>query len=77
MLFGTDVPFDKELGNEAIRDTIRSVEQMGIPADEKIAIFDQPPSSGFLNDGTVSDRNNRRSYRRRHIIWRMRADLGY
>lgn len=40
MLFGTDVPFDMELGNEAIRETIRSIEQMNISAAEKQAIFE-------------------------------------
>ena len=40
MLFGTDMPFDMELGNEAIRETIRSVEGMDIPDVEKQAIFE-------------------------------------
>jgi len=40
MLFGTDMPFDMELGNEGIRETIRSIEEMDIPADEKEAIFE-------------------------------------
>ena len=40
LLFGTDMPFDMELGNEAIRETIRSVEQMDITAEEKTAIFE-------------------------------------
>jgi predicted TIM-barrel fold metal-dependent hydrolase len=40
MLFGTDMPFDMELGNEAIRETIRSVERMDIPEEEKQAIFE-------------------------------------
>jgi predicted TIM-barrel fold metal-dependent hydrolase len=40
MLFGTDMPFDMELGNEAIRETIKSVEQMNITDSEKQAIFE-------------------------------------
>lgn len=40
LLFGTDMPFDMELGNEVIRETIRSVEQMDIPAEDKSAIFE-------------------------------------
>lgn len=40
MLFGTDMPFDKELGDEAIRETIRSIEQMDITAEEKYAIYE-------------------------------------
>ena len=40
MLFGTDTPFDMELGNEAIRETIKSVEQMDIPEADKEAIFE-------------------------------------
>ncbi|MDP2645593.1 MAG: amidohydrolase family protein [Desulfobacterales bacterium] len=39
MVFGTDMPFDMELGREAIRETIRSIEEMDISADEKKAIF--------------------------------------
>jgi uncharacterized protein len=40
MVFGTDAPFDVEQGNEAIRETIKSVEQMDIPAQDKDAIFE-------------------------------------
>ena len=40
LLFGTDMPFDMELGNEAIRETIRSIEQMDIPPEDKSAIFE-------------------------------------
>ncbi len=40
LLFGTDTPFDMELGNEAIRETIRSIEQMDISAEDKYAIFE-------------------------------------
>lgn len=39
LLFGTDMPFDMELGNEAIRETIKSIEQMSITAEEKTAIY--------------------------------------
>ncbi len=41
LLFGTDMPFDMELGNEAIRETIRSIERMEIPEEEKKAIFEE------------------------------------
>jgi aminocarboxymuconate-semialdehyde decarboxylase len=41
LLFGTDMPFDMELGNEAVRETIRSIERMGIPEGEKEAIFEK------------------------------------
>jgi predicted TIM-barrel fold metal-dependent hydrolase len=40
MLFATDMPFDKELGDEAIRETIRAIERMDITAEEKAAIFE-------------------------------------
>jgi predicted TIM-barrel fold metal-dependent hydrolase len=40
MVFGTDMPFDMEIGNEAIRETIKSVEGMAIPAADKEAIFE-------------------------------------
>jgi aminocarboxymuconate-semialdehyde decarboxylase len=39
LLFGTDTPFDFELGELSIRDTIRSVEEMAIPEHEREAIF--------------------------------------
>ena len=38
IVFGTDMPFDVELGEEGIRETIRSIEQMDIPAEEKSAM---------------------------------------
>jgi predicted TIM-barrel fold metal-dependent hydrolase len=41
MLFGTDMPFDMELGNEGIRETIGSIERMEISAAEKEAIFER------------------------------------
>ena len=46
MLFGTDMPFDMELGNEAVRETIRSVERMEIPKEEKEAIFEKNAQEG-------------------------------
>ncbi len=39
MVFGTDTPFDKDLGDVAIKATIESVERMNIPDKEKRAIF--------------------------------------
>jgi predicted TIM-barrel fold metal-dependent hydrolase len=43
MVFGTDMPFDMEIGNEAIRETIQSVERMDIPQADKEAIFETNP----------------------------------
>ncbi len=40
LLFGTDMPFDQDLGDEAIRNIIRAVEQMNIPAEDKRDIFE-------------------------------------
>ncbi|MBW2426189.1 MAG: amidohydrolase [Deltaproteobacteria bacterium] len=40
LLFGTDTPFDFELGELSIRDTIRSVEAMSIPDSAREAIFE-------------------------------------
>jgi aminocarboxymuconate-semialdehyde decarboxylase len=40
LLFGTDTPFDFELGELSIRDTIRSVEAMSIADPEREAIFE-------------------------------------
>jgi len=39
LLFGTDMPYDSELGHRYTRDTITSIEQMQIPALEKKKIF--------------------------------------
>jgi len=39
MLFGTDVPYDSERGDRFTRETIRSIEQMDIPDEEKDLIF--------------------------------------
>ena len=40
ILFGTDVPFDNQLGDRFIRQTIQSIEQMAIPDLEKKRIFE-------------------------------------
>ena len=40
LLFGTDMPFDQDLGDEVIRQTTRAVKQMDIPAEDKRAIFE-------------------------------------
>jgi aminocarboxymuconate-semialdehyde decarboxylase len=40
LLFGTDSPFDFELGELSIRDTLRSVEEMAIPESDREAIFE-------------------------------------
>jgi uncharacterized protein len=40
MLFGTDMPFDYQLGNLSIRKTIDAVERMDIPAEDKQKIFE-------------------------------------
>lgn len=39
LLFGTDVPFDAEGGEETLRETIRSIEQMDVPGSDKEDIF--------------------------------------
>jgi predicted TIM-barrel fold metal-dependent hydrolase len=40
MLFGTDMPFDSEGGNRYIRETIRSVDEMNITAEERKKIYE-------------------------------------
>ena len=40
LLFGTDMPYDKEIGNKHIRETIRSIEEMDIPSLEKKKLFE-------------------------------------
>lgn len=40
IIFGTDMPFDKEQGHRHLRETIRSVERMGIPDSDKEKIFE-------------------------------------
>ncbi len=40
LLFGTDLPFDKQLGHLSIAKTIQAVEQMAIPDSDKKKIFE-------------------------------------
>jgi predicted TIM-barrel fold metal-dependent hydrolase len=40
LLFGTDMPFDSQLGNASIGNTIHAIEQMTIPNPEKKKIFE-------------------------------------
>lgn len=40
LLFGTDFPFDSQTGTIAVRETIRSIEQMDISDSEKKKIFE-------------------------------------
>jgi predicted TIM-barrel fold metal-dependent hydrolase len=40
LLFATDMPFDSQMGDVCVRDTIRSVEQMDIPDSDKRKIFE-------------------------------------
>ena len=40
LVFGTDMPYDGEMGNRYIRETIRSVEEMDISASDKKKIFE-------------------------------------
>lgn len=40
LLFGTDMPYDSEFGLVFTRETIRSIEQMGISDSEKKMIFE-------------------------------------
>jgi predicted TIM-barrel fold metal-dependent hydrolase len=40
LLFGTDMPFDSQTGHVAVRETIRSIEEMDIPHSEKKQIFE-------------------------------------
>lgn len=40
MLFATDMPYDNQLGERCIRETIRSIEEMDIPAADKKKIFE-------------------------------------
>jgi predicted TIM-barrel fold metal-dependent hydrolase len=44
------MPFDMELGNEAIREAIRSIERMEIPREEKNAIFEENARRVLLFD---------------------------
>ena len=40
LVFATDMPYDNQLGNRFIYETIRSVEEMRISAEEKKKIFE-------------------------------------
>jgi predicted TIM-barrel fold metal-dependent hydrolase len=40
MLFGTDMPYDSQIGDRYTRDTILSIERMDIPESEKKKIFE-------------------------------------
>lgn len=40
LLFGTDMPYDDEIGNRYLRETIRSIEEMNIPDEHKKKIFE-------------------------------------
>ena len=40
LLFGTDMPFDSQLGDRFLRQTIESIERMEIPDFEKKMIFE-------------------------------------
>lgn len=40
VLFGTDTPFDSQLGFRLVRETIEGIEQMDIPASHKKMIFE-------------------------------------
>jgi aminocarboxymuconate-semialdehyde decarboxylase len=40
ILFATDMPYDSEGGDRYTRQTIAAVEQMSIPAAEKVQIFE-------------------------------------
>lgn len=40
ILFGTDMPFDNELGSRVVRQTIASIEHMDVPDSIKKAIFE-------------------------------------
>ena len=39
MIFSTDMPFDNQLGRRLIRETIASVERMGLTEEEKKKIY--------------------------------------
>lgn len=40
LLFGTDMPYDSEMGNRYIRETIRSIEEMDLSGPERKKIFE-------------------------------------
>jgi predicted TIM-barrel fold metal-dependent hydrolase len=39
MVFGTDMPFDNQLGRRLIRETIASVERMGLSKEDRKRIY--------------------------------------
>lgn len=41
VLYGTDMPFDSEMGNKKIRETTKTIEQLNIPASDKRKIFEE------------------------------------
>jgi aminocarboxymuconate-semialdehyde decarboxylase len=47
MLFATDMPYDNQSGNRFIYETIQSVEQMDVSAEEKKKIFEENPRRVF------------------------------
>lgn len=55
LLFGTDMPFDAELGNRYTRDTIESIKQMNIADSEREAIFESN-ARRLMNFTTSSDK---------------------
>lgn len=40
ILFGTDMPYDSQIGDVALRETIRSIEEMDVAQEEKRKIFE-------------------------------------
>jgi aminocarboxymuconate-semialdehyde decarboxylase len=47
MLFGTDTAFGNEGGAYFVRETIRSIEEMAIPEEDKKKIFEDNPRRLF------------------------------
>jgi predicted TIM-barrel fold metal-dependent hydrolase len=41
LLFGTDSPFDAQLGDYGTKRTIQAIEQMAIPDEDKKKIFEE------------------------------------
>ena len=41
VLFGTDMPYDSEMGNKKIRESIGTIRQMDIPESDKTRIFEE------------------------------------
>jgi predicted TIM-barrel fold metal-dependent hydrolase len=40
MLFGTDMPYDNQLGERATRETVQAVHEMNIPEADRKKIFE-------------------------------------